>query len=194
MNTAIRRRRIDGSFACADSSGRRQWFSGAAAGLAFGGAVAVAVMMSLIPSENDQVIGELTDAHVRSLMAQHLLDIGSSDRQTVAPWFKGRVDVAPPVADLSGQGYELLGGRAEFIDGRRVAAVVYSRGAHYVNLFIWSDYDGERPSGTGARDGYNLVMWSARGLVFCAVSDDDTAHLQTLQKQVNAVTFAVDKD
>jgi len=166
---------------------RRQWLAGVASGLAVAAAVAAAVLISLPSSENDRVIEELASAHVRSLMAQHLLDIGSSDAHTVAPWFKGRVDVAPPVADLSAQGYELLGGRAEYIDGKRVAAIVYGRDAHYVNLFVWSDYDGDHPKGFVARDGYNLKMWSAHGLVFCAVSDDDSAHLQSLAKQINLV-------
>ena len=76
---------------------RRQWFAGATSGIAVAGAVAAAILISAPSSEDDRVLAELASAHVRSLMAQHLLDIGSSDNQTVAPWFKGRVDVAPPV-------------------------------------------------------------------------------------------------
>jgi anti-sigma factor RsiW len=167
-------------------AGRRQWFSGAASGLAFAGVIALAVLVIQPSDDSDHVVDELAGAHVRSLMAQHLLDIGSSDRKTVSPWFEGRVDVAPPVADLSAQGYELLGGRAEFIDGKRVAAIVYSHGAHYINLFIWSDYEADTLPSTADRNGYHLVMWRAHGLEFCVVSDDKADDLQGMAKLVMA--------
>lgn len=162
---------------------RRQWFAGAASGIAFAGAVAVAVVLALPSDDEDQVVDELASAHLRSLMAQHLLDVGSSDSQTVAPWFKGRVDVSPPVADLSAQGFELLGGRADYIDGKRVAAIVYSEGPHIINLFVWAAYE-EEPSGVAERNGYHLLMWSAHGLVFCAVSDTSLSDLKKLSRLV----------
>ena len=164
----------------------RQWLAGALSGAAFAGAVAAAVLLALPSPEDDRVIDELASAHVRSLMAPRLVDTGSTDRVKISGWFKGRVDVAPPVADLSAQGYDLLGGRVEFIDSKRVAALVYSHGTHTINLFIWSDYENEQPSGAIDHDGYHLVMWNAHGLVFCAVSDDGIADLQAMAKLVSA--------
>jgi anti-sigma factor RsiW len=154
---------------------RRQWFAGAASGVAFAGAVAVAVVLSLPEAGDDHVVDELAGAH--------LLDVGSSDSQTVAPWFKGRVDVSPPVADLSAQGFELMGGRADYVDGKRVAAIVYGEGSHIINLFVWAAYEDE-PSGVAERNGYHLFMWSSHGLVFCAVSDTSASDLKKFSRLV----------
>jgi anti-sigma factor RsiW len=165
---------------------RRQWLVGAMSGAALAAAVAIALVV-LLPSEDDsRFVDNLADAHVRSLMAQHLLDVGSSDTKTVSPWFKGRVDVAPPVVDLTAQGFALEGGRADYVDGKRVAAIVYSHGSHVVNLFVWADYEEMSGASAAERDGYHLFMWPRHKLAFCAVSDMSVDELKTLAHAVNA--------
>ena len=114
--------------------------------------------------------GQLVDAQARSLEATHLVDVETSDRHTVKPWFNGKIDFAPPVVDLAPQGYPLVGGRLDRIDGKRVAALVFHRRAHVINLFIWP---GDAPPDPliQQKNGYNLVRWGQGGLVFWAVSD-----------------------
>ncbi len=147
--------------------------------------ILIALVMLLPGEDDDRFVDNLADAHVRSLMAQHLLDIGSSDTRTVSPWFKGRVDVSPPVVDLTAQGFELQGGRADYVDGKRVAAVVYVHGTHVVNLFVWSDYEEMSGASSAERDGYTLFMWPRHKLAFCAVSDLSATELKTLAHAVN---------
>jgi len=118
------------------------------------------------------LLAALTDSHVRSLIGTHLTDVISSDQHTVRPWFEGKLDFAPPVEDLSGQGFPLVGGRIEYIDGRSVAALVYERRKHFINLFVWPAASGndevkeEKP-----QRGYNIVRWRAAGMNYSAVSE-----------------------
>lgn len=163
----------------------RQWLAGAVTGAALAAAVAVALILILPGEDDDRVVDQLADAHLRSLMPEHLVDVSSSDAQTVAPWFKQRVDAAPPVIDLQAQGFDLAGGRTDVIDGRRVAVVVYRQQTHVVNLFVWSDYELDHAS-VAARAGYNFFMWPQRNLAFCAASDLGVGELKTLARAVNA--------
>jgi len=165
---------------------RRQWLGGAAAGIVFAGAVAAALVLALSPSDKDEVLDELAGANTRTLIAQHPVDIESSDVAKLRPWFTRRVALAPPIADLSAAGFQLVGGRAEFIDGKRVAALIYLHDTHYLSLLVWSSYDSEVEPGVDDRDGYHLVMWTGHGLVFCAVSDESVATLQNVAKLINA--------
>jgi anti-sigma factor RsiW len=118
------------------------------------------------------LLAALTDSHVRSLIGTHLTDVISSDQHTVRPWFEGKLDFAPPVPDLSGQGFPLVGGRVEYIDGRSVAALVYERRKHFINLFVWPaaaanrEIKGEKP-----QRGYNIVSWRGAGMNYWAVSE-----------------------
>jgi anti-sigma factor RsiW len=143
-------------------------------------------LFALIPS-GAPLEDELVDAQARSLEAQHLVDVATSDRHTVKPWFNGKIDFAPPVVDLAPQGYPLAGGRLDRISGRRVAALVFHRRAHVINLFVWP---GDAPAEPVLehREGYSLVRWGAGGLVFWAVSDVDSADLLGFQKAFAAAT------
>ena len=134
---------------------------------------------------------QLVASHVRSLMANHLTDVATSDRHVVKPWFNGKADIAPPVPELSEQGFPLVGGRLDYIDGHVAPAIVYSRRLHTVNLFVWSAAGRPRAgTRTVQRDGYSLVEWTSGTLRFAAVSDIDPADLR--QFKVAYVTHASD--
>jgi anti-sigma factor RsiW len=151
------------------------------------GAVAASLALFAIVPSGQSLEGQLVDAQARSLEAQHLVDVATSDRHTVKPWFNGKVDFAPPVVDLAPQGYPLVGGRLDRVDGRRAAALVFRRRAHAINLFIWPGVAPEAPL-LERKDGYSLVRWGRGGLVFWAVSDVDPADLVGFQKVFAAAT------
>jgi anti-sigma factor RsiW len=109
-------------------------------------------------------------AHARSLLPAHLIDVESTDRHTVKPWFAGHTDVSPVVADFNEQGYRLVGGRADYFDHQRAAVVVYQHGPHIINVFSWAAGTGREPKDT-TRNGYHLAFWKAGNLEYCAVSD-----------------------
>lgn len=122
--------------------------------------------------------GELIAGHVRSLQAGHLEDVASTDQHTVKPWFAGRLDYSPPVHELAAQDFPLDGGRLDYIGGRNVAALVYRHRKHVINLYVWPAAAGVAEAADTARDGYNLVAWSAAGMRWCAVSDLNAAELR----------------
>jgi anti-sigma factor RsiW len=125
---------------------------------------------------------ELVASHVRSTLGEHLVDVQTSDRHVVKPWFNGRVDFAPPVIDLIDQGFPLAGGRLDYIDHRVVAALVYRRNRHVVNLFVWPSRVGGGEPDTVARGGYSVAHWTSRGLEFWAVSDIEAKDLKTFEQ------------
>ncbi len=137
------------------------------------------------PSNDELVNQEVVSAHVRSLMAEHLTDVASSDRHTVKPWFSGRLDFSPEVKDLAGDGYPLVGGRLDYIGGRGVAALVYQRGPHPVNVFIWPEPDA-RGAGDGESSirGYNVIRWRRSGMRYWAVSDLNLPELRGLVRDL----------
>jgi anti-sigma factor RsiW len=151
------------------------------------GALAASLALFAFVPQGASLESQLVDAQARSLQASHLVDVQTSDRHVVKPWFNGKVDFAPPVVDLIAQGYPLVGGRLDHIDGREVAALVFHRQAHVINLFIWPG-DGPTDPTMEHREGYSLVRWSHGGLVFWAVSDCDPDALNAFAKAYAAAT------
>ncbi len=122
-------------------------------------------------------------------MASHMIDVISTDQHTVKPWFAGRVDISPVVADFAGQGYRLLGGRADYFDGHRSAVVVYQHGRHYINVFSWKAGEHALPRDS-TRDGYRLAFWRAGDLDYCAVADTGWNELNALERLLRDDTAA----
>jgi anti-sigma factor RsiW len=131
----------------------------------------------------DMLLKELVSGHVRSLMADHLVDVATTDQHVVKPWFTGKVDFAPPVADFTASGFPLVGGRIDYIGGRPVAVVVYKRRQHFVNVFIWPSGRGAgKQARSGTFEGYHLLHWTQGGLAFWAVSDVSSTDLEDLAR------------
>ena len=156
-----------------------EWFAVAAAIV-----IAVVLGARVIPNIGGQrqtnlLAQEIVGSHIRSLQPGHLFDVQSTDQHTVKPWFDGKLDFAPPVTDFASQGFPLVGGRLDYLDNRDVAALVYQRQKHLINVFIWPVES--RPAKLPeiqTIQGYNLVFWWRDGMYFCAASDLNVAELR----------------
>jgi anti-sigma factor RsiW len=124
---------------------------------------------------------EIIDAHLRSLQPGHLIDVMSTDQHTVKPWFDGKLDFSPPVQDFADQGFPLQGGRVDVVHGRSVAALVYGRRKHFVNVFIWPTNEKDSGPRSGSQQGYQWTQWRKGGMEFCAVSDAAPSALEQLR-------------
>lgn len=133
-----------------------------------------------------QFVGALIGNHVRSLQAEHLTDVASTDRHTVKPWFAGKLDFSPPVIDLAGDGFPLIGGRLDRLNEQTVAALVYRRRKHALNLFVWPANADKLGADRAQHNGYNVVAWSNAGFNFVAVSEIPADELETFARTFRA--------
>jgi len=139
------------------------------------------------PSPNLE--NEIVSDHIRSLMVNHLSDVASADRHTVKPWFTGKLDYSPPVDDLASDGFKLIGGRLDYVDGKPVSALIYRRDTHLINVFVWPmrDSDTALPQPRWSNDqGYHLANWSHSGMTYWAISDVDPTQLTRLVNLLGA--------
>jgi anti-sigma factor RsiW len=187
----VLRRRIDAMIAAEDRrmsrTAPRRWWEQPAAGWSAAGAIAaVAASLFLVqaaPMQTASLQDELVSNHVRSLLASHLIDIPTSDRHVVKPWFNGKIDFAPPVVDLADQGFPLVGGRLDYAGNREVAALVYKRRAHVINLFILPVQVGGFSWPAHAQPtSYSIVHWRHGDLDFWAVSDVEAGQLEAFHQ------------
>jgi anti-sigma factor RsiW len=165
----------------------RPWFqmpTFALGGTGLAGAVAgVALTVLVMSGPNDIAVGVI-DAHIRSMQAEHLTDVLTSDQHTVKPWLSARLDVSPPVRDLKDAGFPLVGGRLDYVDGHPAAAVVYRRAKHVINLFAWASTGKDEPFREEARQGFNVVTWRHGGITYYAVSDVEADQLAEFARLV----------
>ena len=133
--------------------------------------------------ENARIQASVVDAAARSLQAGHLIDVESSDSHTVKPWFEGKLDFVPPVNDFAQQGFRLVGGRLDVVDGHSAAVLVYARRKHFINLLVWRyDKDDRGFAGSGSARGFNWIMWQPGEMRFCLVSDVAPEDLRELKR------------
>jgi mycothiol system anti-sigma-R factor len=161
-----------------------------AAAIILAAIIASSFLPRLRPSSSDQFLAtQLIASHVRSLMANHLTDVASSDQHTVKPWLDTKLDFAPPVIDLSSEGFPLIGGRLDYLDNRPVAALIYERRKHFINLFVWpaGSNDAKAPK-TITRQGYQLLHWADSDLNYWAVSDVNVNDMQLFKQQFETRT------
>ena len=141
------------------------------------------LVVQTVPLQSASLEDQLVASHVRSLLANHLIDVETSDRHVVKPWFNGKIDFSPPVVDLKDQGFPLVGGRLDYADQRVVAALVYRRRAHLINLFVLPAHSGPLAGPPHhAPTSYSVVHWTRGGLDFWAVSDVEAGDLETFHK------------
>jgi anti-sigma factor RsiW len=185
------RQRIEAALPKAHTN-RRAVLKGFAMGSVLSAAAATGLVVVVLRHEDEQrILSEVVSAHLRALQAGHLTDVLSTDQHTVKPWFNGRLDVAPPVVDLTAQGFTLIGGRLDYVNGRAIGAIVYRRRTHVINLFVAQTTNAEsRMAKIETVQGFNIRHWSERGLTYWAVSDLNADELADFGSKVELATGA----
>jgi anti-sigma factor RsiW len=162
-------------------------FSFGSTGLA-GALAGVALTLLLVSGNNSaqrEIMQDVIGSHIRSLQADHLTDVLTSDQHTVKPWLSARLDVSPPVKELKDQGFPLVGGREDYVDGHPTAVVVYRRDKHMINLFAWASPGRSNEAFRDeSRQGFNIVTWRRGGITYYAVSDVEADQLEEFAKLV----------
>ena len=171
-----------------------RWFSGSWLKMAAPLAVAALVVLMIVPyfagpSRDELLTQEVVASHIRSLMANHLADVPSTDQHTVKPWFNGKLDFSPPVSDLAGEGFPLIGGRLDYLNNRAVAALIYQRDKHLINVFVWPASAGQQlaPSNK-TQQGYNVIRWTSSAMNFWVVSDLEPSQLAKFSELLKSST------
>ena len=187
------RRSIDRSFPSQALTNRRTFLKGlGVGGLASAAAAAGVALITLNQESDETLVTEAVSAHLRSLQAEHLVDVLSTDRHTVKPWFNGRLDVAPPVMDLTAQGFTLIGGRLDYINGKAVAAIVYRRRVHIINLFVAQSMGSALQTPLlETVQGFNVRRWTSQGLNLLAVSDINSDELEEFGRKFEAAAGSI---
>jgi anti-sigma factor RsiW len=137
-------------------------------------------------SQDEFALNEVVASHVRSTQVDHLTDVVSSDQHTVKPWFEGKLDFSPPVHDFAVEGFVLVGGRMDYMAGVNVAAIVYQRNKHMINVFIRLDHGPSQRMWTESSHGFNIVRWRKEGMSFVAISDLNATELNELAQLIAA--------
>lgn len=157
-----------------------------------GGAVAAlvaanAVLLAGLPSGEERLAEDVVAGHVRALVGSHPIEVASSDRHTVKPWYVGKLDFSPPVTDFAAEGFPLAGGRVDFVGGRTVAALVYGRHEHMVDVYAWPAPVSARASlEASERRGFNVLHWTAGGMTYWLASDLEMAEMKRLAALLEA--------
>jgi anti-sigma factor RsiW len=170
---------------------RRARFRDFAFGSALSAAAAALLLIAVTGPDRDQVVvSDVVSAHLRSLAGDHLTDVQTGDQQGIKPWLGNRLGAAPPVPDLTAQGFSLVGGRIDYVLGKPVAAIVYRRSGHLINLFVAQGAEAERAARVETMQGINVDLWSERGLNLCAVGDVSADELEEFRKKFEAAAWA----
>ena len=165
---------------------RPEWLRLGGVALASAACAALVAVQFAAPADHARVSDDIIASHFRSLQVDHLTDVASTDQHTVKPWFAGKLDFSPPVYDLAPQGYALIGGRMEYLEGHNVAALAYRHRQHLINMFVWPDANGDAAPHTQTRQGIHLVEWHNAGMRYWLVSDLGAQELEQLGQLVRA--------